>query len=57
MKRSCPVCPVCFRKVQPTRHRNIQGHMDSIGRATCPFGGEPYELALAGDVSPRRYAA
>lgn len=50
------LCPVCWVRVRPTKYRNTAAHMDSIGRAPCPFSGQPYDLALTGDFLKRNAA-
>jgi hypothetical protein len=39
-------CPVCRQLAIPTAARNVAGHLDRIGRETCPMTGHPYELTV-----------
>jgi hypothetical protein len=40
-------CPVCHRRVQPTKAHNIQGHVDTSGKRVCPASGEPFDITEA----------
>lgn len=42
-------CPVCYRRVAPTRGGLIYGHWDSLGRDRCPSSWEPYDITIRGD--------
>jgi hypothetical protein len=41
------LCPVCHQKVQPTRDKNIGGHLDSIRADVCPGTGNPFRITVA----------
>lgn len=45
-------CPVCYRRVMPTRGGLIYGHWDSLGRDRCPASWHSYEITVVGDRKP-----
>lgn len=45
-------CPVCYRRVMPTKGGLIYGHWDSLGRDRCPASWHSYEITITGDRKP-----
>jgi hypothetical protein len=46
VKRDTRFCAVCHQRVKPTSWGGVTPHMDSLGKALCPFSNENYEMAI-----------
>lgn len=46
-------CPVCHRRVKPTRGGLIYGHWDSAHIAVCPASWHTYDITISGERHPQ----